>query len=545
MFVLSVQRGLSVENRGHIIINCFQVNHHARCGFQFVRHVLCHASDVVSAHNVSGAVKRLCVCLQAAHRAGFPIHPALEQVLYSHALYACVNFKPGSPHPAFRKNRRIARVCARYQAVIPLNVISHHVSVFGGLIHKAELLQALVTVQVQEREALRHLVVQHNAFDLARRYSGEDFFSGHASSLHNHAHQRVHIPTVEGHSAQYRHINFQAVVGNTFPCRICRQINIQLAVSSQPKRLRNGVFCKSIHGVAAPRDKHIFRRIRRKPAQTALRQSADNFLLHIAVNAPLNHVHANHNHPPSKRMGAKHSPAPIGSVPVAAIAAFRQRIVKGLCGGGGSRGHVRNHLRVEGGVRVVHDGVITAATALGFQLDFLGQAVAHSGNVLTGQHKAVLGFLVVHSLRRLHFLNAAQPPVNVLVHFQRLLVVVGIRITQRNVGFQLCVLLHEIELVPVDRLVLAALGNTPAVQRHGPKATYRVQRAEGSSDNARGQSSVCHASGCITHFHTVFSFRLVRISGKAFSSPDIILHHVKGVKPYFLIRIVIQLLTKS
>ena len=43
------------------------------------------------------------------------------------------------------------------------------VLVFGGIIHKSEILQALVTVQVQEREALRHLVVQHNAFDLARR----------------------------------------------------------------------------------------------------------------------------------------------------------------------------------------------------------------------------------------------------------------------------------------------------------------------------------------------------------------------------------------
>nr|DAM40021.1 MAG TPA: hypothetical protein [Ackermannviridae sp.] len=398
---------------------------------------------------------------------------------------------------------------------------------------------------MQECEALRHLVVQHNAFDLAGRYSGEDFFPGHISALHNHAHQRVHISTVEGHPSQHRHVNLQTVVGNAFPCRICRQINIQLAVSSQPKRLRNGVLCKRIHGVAASSDKHIFCRICGKPSQTSFRQSADDLLLHIAVNAPLYHVHANHNHPPSKRMGAKHSPAPIGSVPVAALVALGQRVVQGLRRGAGAGGNVRNHLRIEGGVCIGHDGVVTAAAPLGFQVDLLGQAVAHSGNVLPGQHKAVLGFLVVNSLRRLHFLNAAQPPVNVLVHFQRLLVVVGVRITQRNVGFQLRIFLYEVEFVPVDRLVLAALGNTPAVQRHGTKATHGVQRAKGSADNARGQASICHASGCITHFHTVFSFRSVRISGEAFSSPDMILHHAKDVKPYFLIRIVIQLLTKS
>nr|DAG90736.1 MAG TPA: hypothetical protein [Ackermannviridae sp.] len=398
---------------------------------------------------------------------------------------------------------------------------------------------------MQEREALRHLVVQHNAFDLSGGYSGEDFFPGHISALHNHAHQRVHIPTVEGHSAKYRHINLQAVVGDAFPRRFCRQINVQLAVCRQPKRLCNRVLCKAVHGVPAPRDKHIFSGICGKPAQTSFRQSADDLLLHIAVNAPLYHVHANHNHPPSKRMGAKPSPAPIGSVTVAALAAFRQRVVQGLCGGAGSSGHVRNHLRVEGGVRVIHDGVVTAAPALGFQLDFLGQAVTHSGNVLPGQHEAVLGFLVVDGLRRLHFLNATQPPVNVLVHFQRLLVIVGVRVTQRNVGFQLCVLLHEIELVPVDRLVIAALGNTPTVQCHGTKAAHSVQRAKGGADNASGQASICHTSGCIGHFHTVFSFRLVRLQGRRFPPPDIIILQTKDVKPYFYSRIVIRFSPES
>ena len=87
------------------------------------------------------------------------------------------------------------------------------------------------------------------------------------------------------------------------------------------------------------------------------------------------------------------------SVSVAApTAALGQRVVEGLSRGGGSSGHVCNHLWIEGCVCVGHDGIVTAAAPLRLDLDFPCQVGLNSRDILTGQGEAVLRPLIVHSL---------------------------------------------------------------------------------------------------------------------------------------------------
>ena len=119
-------------------------------------------------------------------------------------------------------------------------------------------------------------------------------------------------------------------------------------------------------------------------------------------------------------------------------------------------------------------------------------------NVLTSQHKAVLGALVVHGLIADRLADVLELPVDVGVHLQRLLIVVGVGLEHRDLAVLLRELLLTIKLIARDRHILAAPRSriyTTAAEQIAEQLRAEARRA----DNASGQGRIGLAVACVFH----------------------------------------------
>nr|DAK72222.1 MAG TPA: hypothetical protein [Caudoviricetes sp.] len=206
---------------------------------------------------------------------------------------------------------------------------------------------------------------------------------------------------------------------------------------------------------------------------------------------------------------------PFWRLVVAAAPALRERVVERLRRCGGSGGDVRNLFGIKGRVRVGHDGVITAAAAFRLAINRSKAFLLDAFNVLTDQRKAVLRALIVHSLLTERAADVLQLPVDVLVHFEHLLISVGVGIAQRDLGLQFRDLLLLPQLIAGHRRVLAAIavvrhravhGRSVAV--HAEQTDTAVCKSKCSTANAKTERSSRQPLRCVAvtllNFHVDF-----------------------------------------
>ena len=139
-----------------------------------------------------------------------------------------------------------------------------------------------------------------------------------------------------------------------------------------------------------------------------------------------------------------------------AAAALRERIVERLRRGCGAGGDVGDLLGIKGRVRVGDNRVVAAAAPLGLHLDLAVQLVLYGRDVLPGKDEAVLGALVVDCLIADRLADVLQLSVDIGVQFHRFLVVVGVRLEQRDLAVLLRDLVFSVKLIARDRRVLTA-----------------------------------------------------------------------------------------
>ena len=191
-----------------------------------------------------------------------------------------------------------------------------------------------------------------------------------------------------------------------------------------------------------------------------------------------------------------------------AASALRERIVERLRRGRRAGRDVRDLLWIKRRVGVGDNAVVAAAAPFCFHLDLAAQLVLDRRNVLTRQHETVLRALVVHRLLAEHLAHILQLPVDVSVHLQHLLVVVGVRLEQRDLAVLLRELLLAIQLIARDRHILAARARrySRSSRIRAPSAAQQI--AEQSKPNASRaddtgrQRRICLAIACIFHSST-------------------------------------------
>ena len=188
-----------------------------------------------------------------------------------------------------------------------------------------------------------------------------------------------------------------------------------------------------------------------------------------------------------------------------AAAALRERIVERLRRGCGAGGDVGDLLGIKGCVGIRYDAVVTAAAPLGLHLDFAVQLGLDRCNVLTGKDEAVLGALVVDCLIADRLTDVLELSVDVSVHLQRLLIVVGVRLEHRDLAVLLRELLLTIKLIARDRHILAAPRShrsriyTPAVPAAAEQIAEQSEADARRADDTSGQGRVCLAVACVFH----------------------------------------------
>ena len=126
-------------------------------------------------------------------------------------------------------------------------------------------------------------------------------------------------------------------------------------------------------------------------------------------------------------------------------------------------------------------------------------------NVLPGKDEAVLSALVVHGLIADRLADVLQLSVEVGVHLQRLLIVVGVGLEHRDLAVLRGQLLLTVEFIARDRHILAAPRShrsriyTPAVPASAEQVAQQSKTDARRADDTSGQGRIGLAVACVFH----------------------------------------------